>query len=49
MSTPKEKSEYITLSIPVSAIKCIVLAGFTAWGVWILFQMVKIIPTIPSK
>jgi hypothetical protein len=49
MSTPKEKSEYITLSVPVSAIKSVVVTAFTAWAIWILYLMVQMISAVPTK
>lgn len=49
MSTPKEKSEYITVSVPVSAIKSVVITAFTAWGIWILYLMVQMMANMPVK
>ena len=40
MKNDKEVSESITISIPSSIIKIVIVCGFGAWTVWILYQMV---------
>jgi hypothetical protein len=39
MKSDKEVSESITISVPASIIKTIVVCSFAAWVIWILHQM----------